>query len=104
MALVCPPRRSGRHVSVSVGQIHLLVCTVQRECLLTDMFNSPRPQPCVCVLCRLNKCTCVFQCVVCAIKNLTNYSLLLNSFYNQITGEKRNKKCCLCYGNFMNMP
>src|SRR4029434_7287802 len=26
---------------------------------------------CVCVLCRLHICTCVFQCVVCAIKNLT---------------------------------
>src|SRR4029434_8341583 len=26
---------------------------------------------CVCVLCRLHICTFVFQCVVCAIKNLT---------------------------------
>src|SRR4029434_6969322 len=26
---------------------------------------------CVCVLCRLHICTCVFQCVMCAIKNLT---------------------------------
>ena len=33
-------------------------------------INSPRPQACVCVcvLCRLHICTCVLQCVVCAIK------------------------------------
>src|SRR4029434_9640592 len=40
-------------------------------------INSQRPQAylrvcvCVCVLCRLHICTCVFQCVMCAIKNLT---------------------------------
>ena len=28
---------------------------------------------CVCVLCRLHIFTCVFQCVVCANQNLTNY-------------------------------
>src|SRR4029434_1034769 len=31
---------------------------------------------CVCVLCRLHICTCVFQCVVCAIKNLTKVLII----------------------------
>ena len=31
---------------------------------------------CVCVLCRLHICTCVFQCVVCAIKNLTKVLIM----------------------------
>src|SRR4029434_3509886 len=31
---------------------------------------------CVCVLCRLDICTCVFQCVVCAIKNLTKVLII----------------------------
>src|SRR4029434_10821387 len=35
-----------------------------------NKFTSGLPA-CVCVLCRLHICTCVFQCVVCAIKNLT---------------------------------
>src|SRR4029434_483464 len=45
--------------------------------------NSPRPQAylhvcvCVCVLCRLHICTCVFQCVVCAIKNLTKVLIII---------------------------
>src|SRR4029434_7492481 len=32
---------------------------------------------CVCVLCRLHICTCVFQCVVCAIKNLTKVLIII---------------------------
>ena len=44
-------------------------------------INSPRPQAylrvCVCVLCRLHICTCVFQCVVCAIKNLTKVLIII---------------------------
>src|SRR4029434_4074964 len=45
-------------------------------------INSQRPQAylrvcvCVCVLCRLHICTCVFQCVVCAIKNLTKVLII----------------------------
>src|SRR4029434_306066 len=31
---------------------------------------------CLCVLCRLHICTCVFQCVVCAIKNLTKVLII----------------------------
>src|SRR4029434_3818057 len=31
---------------------------------------------CVCVLCRLQICSCVFQCVVCAIKNLTKVLIM----------------------------
>src|SRR4029434_2443905 len=34
---------------------------------------------CVCVLCRLHICTCVFQCVVCANKNLTKVLIIINS-------------------------
>src|SRR4029434_10552513 len=42
-------------------------------------INSPRPQAYlrVCVLCRLHVCTCVFQCVVCAIKNLTKVLIIM---------------------------
>src|SRR4029434_10466421 len=32
---------------------------------------------CVRVLCRLHICTCVFQCVVCAIKNLTKVLIII---------------------------
>src|SRR4029434_10801716 len=30
----------------------------------------------VCVLCRLHICTCVFQCVVCVIKNMTKVLII----------------------------
>src|SRR4029434_7164662 len=39
-------------------------------------INSQRPQACVCVLCRLHMHVCVFQCVVCAIKNLTKVLII----------------------------
>src|SRR4029434_3564354 len=51
-------------------------------------YNSPRPQAylrvCVCVLCRLHIYTCVFQCVVFAIKNLTKVLIMTTtlSFHN----------------------
>src|SRR4029434_9173943 len=32
---------------------------------------------CVCVLCHLHICTFVFQCVVCAIKNLTKVLIII---------------------------
>src|SRR4029434_5645707 len=32
---------------------------------------------CVCVLCRLHICTCVFQCVVCVIRNLTKVLIII---------------------------
>ena len=32
---------------------------------------------CVCVLCHLHICTCVFQCVVCAIKNLSKVLIII---------------------------
>jgi len=51
MALVCPPRRSGRHVSVSLGQIHFVVCTVQRECLLICSIHRDLRPACLCVSC-----------------------------------------------------
>ena len=43
-----------------------------------NKFTSGLPA-CVCVLCRLHICTCVFQCVVCAIKNLTKVLIIIIS-------------------------
>src|SRR4029434_10345194 len=37
---------------------------------------------CVCVcVCRLHICTCVFQCVMCAIKNLTKVLIIDYNYY-----------------------
>src|SRR4029434_4577443 len=44
---------------------------------------------CVCVLCRLHICTCVFQCVVCAIKNLTKVLIIINYYYTLVSPSRR---------------
>src|SRR4029434_3231696 len=46
-------------------------------------INSPQAylRVCVCVLCRLHICTCVFQCVVCALKNLTKVFIIILIMY-----------------------
>ena len=44
---------------------------IHRMINMTSGWPQAYLRVCVCVLCRLHICTCVFQCVVCAIKNLT---------------------------------